>query len=106
AQTRHWIIVANYADDLHARQMTRGGGEESCGAAEHVVGLAEGRFDGIQRDRSNDDDGHQSCVRVIDSVPLAIWSVVTCAPAQRCPGGAECCGSRSARREPAQDGRT
>src|SRR5438105_7111528 len=49
----HWIVAADDADELHAAEMTRRRREESRRAAENIIGLAEGRFDGIQGDGSD-----------------------------------------------------
>ena len=38
--------------------MARRRGEERARAAEHVVGFAERRFDGVQRDGTYDENGH------------------------------------------------
>jgi hypothetical protein len=54
----HGIIVTDDADELHGREMDRRGGEEGAGAADDVVGLAERRFHGVQRDRADDEYGH------------------------------------------------
>ena len=35
-----------------------------AGAAEHVVDLAERRFDGIERDGTDDENGHAACAGV------------------------------------------
>jgi hypothetical protein len=51
-------VVADRADDVHVREEARGQREVHGGAAEHALALAKGRFDRVERDGSNDCQGH------------------------------------------------
>src|SRR6185312_7419428 len=52
-------VVADDADQLDRGLVTGARGEIHGGAAEDIVGFAEGSFDGIECDRSNYQDGHE-----------------------------------------------
>src|SRR5581483_6436138 len=58
-QLLHWIIAANDPDELHRRQLARGGREEGRRSAEHVIGFPEGRLDGIEGDGADYEDRHE-----------------------------------------------
>ena len=52
------VVVADHADELHRRLMTRARGEVHGRAAEDIVGAAEQGLDGIECDAANYKDGH------------------------------------------------
>src|SRR6185369_4200744 len=57
-ELRHRVVVADDADELHGREMTRRRREECPGPTDHEVRLAEWRFHGIERNGTDDEDGH------------------------------------------------
>jgi hypothetical protein len=54
----HRVVVADDADELHRHELRRSGREEGRGPAQHLVGFAEGGFDGVQRDGAYNEEGH------------------------------------------------
>ncbi len=59
-EVRWWEVVADDADHVHRREKARTDRRVRSGAAEEIGVLFHRSFDGIERDGTNDEDGHRA----------------------------------------------